>query len=74
MISLDHPEDRVPILSELHTHIQDAFNDAGVQIMSPAFESQPENKVLVPKSKWLPKQEPLAADPNGTEQAPASSS
>ncbi len=74
MVSLDHPEDRVPILSELHTQIQDAFNDAGVQIMSPAFESQPENKVLVPKSKWLPKQEPLAADPNGAEQAPASSS
>lgn len=74
MVSLDNPEDRVSILSELHTHIQDAFNDAGVQIMSPAFESQPENKVIVPKSKWFPKQAELAADPNGTEQAPASSS
>ena len=54
MISLDHPEDRLSILSELHTHIQDAFNEAGVQIMSPAFESQPENKVIVPKTKWFP--------------------
>jgi hypothetical protein len=35
-------------------HIQDAFNEAGVQIMAPAFESQPEQKVIVPKSQWFP--------------------
>jgi len=69
---LDHPEDRVPILSELHTHIQDAFNEAGVQIMSPAFESQPENKVIVPKSKWFAQKAGLAADPNGAEKLPTS--
>ena len=55
VVSLDHPEERVPILSELHTHILDAFNEAGVQIMVPAFESQPENKMIVPKSQWFPK-------------------
>lgn len=54
VVSLDHPELRVPILSELHMHIQDAFNEAGVQIMVPAFESQPEQKVIVPKSQWFP--------------------
>jgi len=55
VVSLDHPEERVPILSELHMHIQDAFNEQGVQIMSPHFENQPHNKVWVPKSQWFTK-------------------
>jgi small-conductance mechanosensitive channel len=55
VVNLDHPEERVQILSELHSHIQDVFNEQGVQIMSPAFESQPEEKIVVPKSKWFPK-------------------
>ena len=55
VVNLDHPEQRLAMLSELHTHIQDAFNEAGVQIMSPAFESQPEQKVIVPKSQWFAK-------------------
>jgi small-conductance mechanosensitive channel len=55
VVSLDQPEDRVPILSELHMHIQDAFNEQGVQIMSPHFENQPHQKVFVPKSQWFPK-------------------
>ena len=54
VVSLDQPEDRVPILSELHMHIQDAFNEQGVQIMSPHFENQPHQKVFVPKSEWFP--------------------
>lgn len=29
VVNLDHPEQRVQILSELHMNIQDAFNDAG---------------------------------------------
>jgi small-conductance mechanosensitive channel len=53
--SIDRPADRLPVLSELHAAIQDAFNEAGVQIMSPSYESQPENPVLVPKSKWYPR-------------------
>ncbi|HET8782022.1 MAG TPA: mechanosensitive ion channel domain-containing protein [Pyrinomonadaceae bacterium] len=72
VVNLDHPEERLPILSELHMHIQDAFNEAGVQIMSPAFESQPEKKIVVPKSQWFPTPAELAAEPNGAEQ-PASS-
>ena len=53
VLNLDHPEERIAILSELHTHIQDAFNEAGIQIMVPAFESQPEKKLIVPKSEWF---------------------
>jgi small-conductance mechanosensitive channel len=49
---IDRPEERVPVLSELHAQIQDAFNEAGVQIMSPHFESQPDRVVFVPRAKW----------------------
>jgi small-conductance mechanosensitive channel len=49
---LQRPEDRIFALSELHGHIQDAFNEFGVQIMSPHFEGQPEGRVLVPRSQW----------------------
>jgi small-conductance mechanosensitive channel len=41
------------ILSELHQNVQDVFNEYGVQIMSPNFEAQPDQPVLVPKSKWF---------------------
>ena len=40
------------VLSELHGHIQDVFNEYGVQIMSPNFEAQPEVAVLVPRERW----------------------
>jgi small-conductance mechanosensitive channel len=52
---LAHLEDgksRAAVLSELHSQIQDAFNEFGTQIMSPHFESQPEKPVLVPRSAW----------------------
>ncbi|HXV83620.1 MAG TPA: mechanosensitive ion channel family protein [Candidatus Binatia bacterium] len=52
---LAHLEDgagRAVVLSELYAQIQDAFNEYGVQIMSPHFESQPKKPVLVPKSAW----------------------
>jgi small-conductance mechanosensitive channel len=67
VVNLDEPEQRLPILSELHMHIQDAFNEADVQIMSPAFETQPEKKIVVPKSQWFPKPAELTAEPNGAE-------
>ena len=54
VVSLERIEGRIAVLSELHMNIQDAFNEAGVQIMSPAFESQPTEKVVVPKSQWFP--------------------
>jgi small-conductance mechanosensitive channel len=49
---LEHPEDRLAVRSNLNANIQDGFNEAGIQIMTPAFESQPAEPVLVPKSKW----------------------
>jgi small-conductance mechanosensitive channel len=50
---LPEPSHRPRILAELHTHIQDVFNEHGVQIMSPHYENDPEGGAkLVPKEKW----------------------
>ncbi|TDN62743.1 mechanosensitive ion channel domain-containing protein [Paraburkholderia sp. BL10I2N1] len=52
--SMENPAQRPLILSELHGHILDVFNEYGVQIMSPHFEEQPDANVVVPKSGWFP--------------------
>jgi small-conductance mechanosensitive channel len=51
-VHIDRPEQRFFALSELHGHIQDVFNEYGVQIMSPNFVSQPDRKVWVPEQDW----------------------
>lgn len=50
---LDDPFGRALVLSALHAAIQDEFNTHGVQIMSPNFEAQPEQPVLVPPADWF---------------------
>jgi small-conductance mechanosensitive channel len=55
MSTIDRPEERYYILSDLHGHIQDVFNEYGVQIMSPNFRMQPEKDVVVPKEQWYAK-------------------
>ena len=49
---IDDPMRRFLILTELHANIQDQFNEYGVQIMSPNFEDQPDQPVVVPKENW----------------------
>ena len=47
------PQNRGAILSELHAHILDVFNAAGVEILSPHFEAGRDGKastVIVPRS------------------------
>ncbi|HEY5780580.1 MAG TPA: mechanosensitive ion channel domain-containing protein [Lysobacter sp.] len=51
-VAVADPKERVHALSRLHAEIQDAFNEFGVQIMSPNFEAQPEHKVWVPPEQW----------------------
>lgn len=53
-VVIERPEQRYLALSELHAHIQDVFNEYGVQIMSPNFEAQPDEKIWVPKEQWSP--------------------
>jgi small-conductance mechanosensitive channel len=43
---------RIESLSDLHSQIQDAFNEFGVQIMSPHYMIQPQTNVIVPRDKW----------------------
>jgi small-conductance mechanosensitive channel len=64
--SLERPEERPIVLSELHGHIQDIFNEHGVQIMSPHFMMQPPQPVLVPKSEWFA----APASPPSAEETP----
>lgn len=41
------------LYSDLHKNILDAFNEHGVQIMSPHFFAQPDHNVVVPRDKWF---------------------
>ena len=59
---IERPADRMSVLSALHANIQDLFNEHGVQIMSPHFESQPDRNVVVPKDRWYV---PPASPPQG---------
>ena len=49
---LENELQRVETVSNLNSAIQDAFNEFGVQIMSPHFMVQPNNAVIVPRDKW----------------------
>ncbi|VFS63023.1 Uncharacterised protein [Kluyvera cryocrescens] len=40
--------------NELHSNIQDVFNEFGVQIMSPNFVMQPKGAVMVGREDWYP--------------------
>lgn len=50
---LEQPERRVLVLSELHTHILDIFNEHGVQIMSPHYLQDPPHPQVVPRAEWF---------------------
>jgi small-conductance mechanosensitive channel len=51
-ICLDSPQQRFITLDALHANIQDAFNEYGVQIMSPNYEADPEGRKVVPADQW----------------------
>jgi len=52
IVHLESESLRIEALSTLHANIQDAFNEYGVQIMSPHFMVQPQENIVVPRSKW----------------------
>ncbi|WP_421186878.1 mechanosensitive ion channel family protein [Aeromonas enteropelogenes] len=56
-----------PVRTELHGHIQDVFNEFGVQIMSPNFITQPEQAVLVPRENWYQAPAVQPAEGKGTQ-------
>jgi small-conductance mechanosensitive channel len=65
LVCLEQPHLRGPILNSLHASIQDAFNEYGVQIMSPNYEADPEGRKFVPQDRWYaaPAKHPAAGEP-----------
>ena len=51
-VHLERAHDRIPVLSVLHANIQDAFNEHGVQIMSPHYLADPAAPKVVPARDW----------------------
>jgi small-conductance mechanosensitive channel len=49
----DQPQAGPRLYTALHRNILDVFNEYGVQIMTPAYEGDPEQAKVVPKDKWF---------------------
>lgn len=64
-VSLQDQARRLIILDALHANVQDAFNEHGVQIMSPNYVFDPAAPKVVPKEQWFTapaRQAPLPAE------------
>jgi small-conductance mechanosensitive channel len=48
----DDPRNMARLYSAMHQTILDVFNEHGVQIMTPAYEGDPEQPKIVPKDQW----------------------
>jgi small-conductance mechanosensitive channel len=46
------PQSMVRIYHDLHKHIQDEFNEYGVEIMTPHYEGDRREPAVVPKDRW----------------------
>ena len=62
----DQPQAGPRLYAALHRSILDVFNEYGVQIMTPAYEGDPEQAKVVPKDKWFE----LPARPEGLRDGP----
>ena len=48
----DAPAEMARLYARLHQNILDVFNEYGVQIMTPAYEGDPQQPKVVPKDQW----------------------
>jgi small-conductance mechanosensitive channel len=62
LVSPENPCDRLATLDRLHARILDAFNEHGVQIMSPHYLGDPRDKKVVAPANWYD----APAEPPGT--------
>ena len=46
------PAEMAALYTRLHQNILDVFNEYGVQIMTPAYEGDPEQPKVVPREQW----------------------
>jgi small-conductance mechanosensitive channel len=60
------PAARGRILSALHGHVLDVFNEQGVQIMTPSYESDPAEAKIVPPGRWRAGPVPATQGDDGT--------
>ena len=72
---MPHPDQRNRVLTELHGHIIDVFNEYGVQIMSPNYEADPPEPIVIPRERWYaaPATQPVPAPPDRPEQGDGTS-
>lgn len=49
---LEEPASRPVVLSKLHGHIVDLFNEFGVQNLSPHYEGDPPQPLVEPREQW----------------------
>ena len=61
------------LYAELHRNILDLFNEYGVQIMTPAYEGDPDVPKVVPRKDWYaaPAPDPNAQRPTSNAQLPS---
>lgn len=48
-----NPSERLKTYTALHKNILDVFNENNIQIMTPAYEGDPEQPKVVPKKDWF---------------------
>jgi small-conductance mechanosensitive channel len=53
-VAVDEPQRRLEILSDLHSTVQDVFNEYGVQIMSPHYRGDPPEAKIIAPENWYP--------------------
>jgi small-conductance mechanosensitive channel len=49
----DNPQGMARFYTALHQNILDVFNEYGVQIMTPAYEGDPDAPKVVPRDRWF---------------------
>jgi small-conductance mechanosensitive channel len=53
LFCVEHPAERRKTQATVHAHILDAFNEYGVQITSPRYETDPDCAKIVPRDRWF---------------------
>ena len=67
----NEPRAMARLYTALHANILDVFNEYGVQIMTPAYEGDPEQAKIVPKDQWYTAPARSQHDGNGASTATA---
>ena len=66
--SRDAPAQRAEVISQLHSNVQDVFNENGVQIMSPHYMADTAAPQVVPPGPWASQPSPQIQSKRGEPQ------